>query len=148
MCCVADCFELLIIFIYDHTNMKIRGLGSSNKCRELSNLVHCFKSDFLIVCETKADSFSQPLLRSIEGCRLTCWEFLPSQGAAGGILISWDASVASKLEVNYGNYSLSIKFRNYSNSFEWWLTRGLWAMLLSSQNYVSRGSQIFIILSR
>ena len=97
----------------------IRGLGSSNKCRELRNLVRRYKSDFLIVCDTKSDSFSQPLLRFIGGGRLTCWEFLPSQGSASGILIGWDALVASKLEVNYGNYSLSIKFMNHTDSFEW-----------------------------
>ena len=124
----------------------IRGLGSSNKCRELRNLVRRYKSDFLIVYDTKSDSFSQPLLRSIGGARLTCWEFLPSQGSTSGILIGWDALVASKFEVNCGNYSLPIKFRIYSDSFEWWLT-GNYRPCSSPQNYVSRGTQIFTIPS-
>ena len=64
----------------------IGGLGRSNKRRELRNLVRRYKCDFLIVCETKASSFSHALLRSIGGGRLGYWDFFPSQENAGGIL--------------------------------------------------------------
>ena len=63
----------------------IRGLGSGLKRREVRNLVRRFKCDILILCETKVDSHSHPLLRNIGGGRLSQWEMLPSQGASGGI---------------------------------------------------------------
>lgn len=62
----------------------IKDLGSSNKRRELRNLVRRYKADFIIVSETKMDSFSLPLLHSIWGGRLNSWEYLSSQGLAGG----------------------------------------------------------------
>ena len=68
------------------------GLGSSNKRRELRNLVHRYKVDFIIVSETMIDSFWLPLLRSIGGGRLNSWEYLSSQGLARGILIGWNDS--------------------------------------------------------
>ena len=108
----------MIIFAWN-----IRSLGSSNKRRELRNIIRRCKCDFLIICETKADSFSPALLRSIGGGRLNYWDFLPSQGNVSGILIGWDASLASKMNMHIGSYSLSIHFQNLSNSFNWWLTR-------------------------
>ena len=100
----------------------VRGLGSSCKHREVRNIVRRYKCDFLILCKTKLDSFSLPLLRSIGGGRLNQSEFLPSQGAAGGILIDWDAAFSSKFDIHLGNVLLSLKFKNYANCFELWLT--------------------------
>ena len=100
----------------------IRGLGSICKRREVWNVVQRYKCDFLIFCETKLESFSQPLLRSIGGGRLTQWEFLPSHGASGGIHVGWDNNLCSKLDTHLEKNSLSLKFTNHSDSFEWWLS--------------------------
>ena len=36
--------------------------------------------------------------------------------------MGWDDALSSKEEVYYGNFSLSIKFKNNFDSFKWWLT--------------------------
>ena len=101
----------------------IRSLSNSCKRREIRNVVRRYKCNFLFLCETKLDSFSQPLLRSIGRGRLTQWEFLPSQETSGGILVGWDATHCSKLDTHLESFSLSLKFKNHADSFEWWLSR-------------------------
>ena len=96
----------------------IRGLGSSSKRREIGNIVRRYKCDVLILCETKLDSLSQPLLRNISRGRPNKWEFLPFQGTSGGILIGWDARLFTYLDIFVGNFSLSLKFRNHIDDCE------------------------------
>lgn len=100
----------------------IRGFGSCSKRREVQNVVRRYKCDLLVLSETKLDSFSSSILRTIGGGRLTEWNFLPSQGASGSILISWNITMGIMLEDFRGTYSLSIKFRNLSDNYEWWFT--------------------------
>ena len=73
----------------------IRDLGSGLKRREVRNLVRRFKCDVLILCETKLEFRSPPLLRNIGGGRLSQWEMLSFYEASGGILIGWDDQVVS-----------------------------------------------------
>ena len=68
----------------------IRGLGCSGKRWEVRNIVRRFTCDILILCESKVTSLSSALLRNLGGGRLNKWEFLPSSGAFGGIIIGWD----------------------------------------------------------
>ena len=99
----------------------IRGLGSSLKHKEVRNMVRRFKCDILILCETKMELCSHSLLRNIGGGRLSQWEMLPSHGASGGILIGWDDKLVSFVDSQVGTFSLSIKFKNILDNFEWWL---------------------------
>ena len=100
----------------------IKGLGSGIKHREVRNIVRRFKVDFLILYETKVELCSRSLLHNIGGGRLSQWEILHSQGASRSILIGWDDKTVSILASHVGSFSLSVKFKNSLNNFEWWLT--------------------------
>ena len=63
-------FITLLLFMIIFTR-NIRRLGSRCKRRKVRNVVRKYKCDFLILCETKLNSFSSSLLRSIGGGRLT-----------------------------------------------------------------------------
>ena len=101
----------------------IRGLGNSGKRKEVRNIVRRFKCDILFLCETKLTSPSHALLRNLGGGRLNKWEFLPSLGASGGILIGWDDQLFAYFDTYMGQFSLSLKFRSLLDNFDWWLTR-------------------------
>ena len=101
----------------------IKSLGSSHKHREVRNMVRRFKCDILILCETKMELRFHSLLRNIGEDRLSQWEMLPSHGASGGILIGRDDKLISFVDSQVGTFSLSIKFKNILDNFEWWLTR-------------------------
>ena len=98
-----------------------RGLGSKCKRREVRNVVRRYKCNYLILCETKLDSLTSSLTQSIGG-RLNYWEFLPSQGASGGIILGWDDSLSDKIGIYHGTFSLSIQFKSHLDGFEWWLS--------------------------
>jgi hypothetical protein len=44
---------------------------------------------------------------------------LGSNGVSGDILLTWDRRVVEKADEANGYYSLSCKFKNVSNQFEW-----------------------------
>jgi hypothetical protein len=44
---------------------------------------------------------------------------LGSNGVSGDILLTWDRRVVEKADEAAGYYSLSCKFKNVSNQFEW-----------------------------
>ena len=108
----------------------IRGLGSRAKRRELRNLIRISKVDYLIILETKAESLSPTSLRNIGGGRLNRWLVLPSRGSSGGILLGWNDSLASQLDIHLGAFSLSVKLQNKDDSFVWWLT-GVYGLCLA-----------------
>jgi hypothetical protein len=49
--------------------------------------------DFIGIQETKSINFSDRHLNSLSGGKLFCWKWLPSTGAAGGILMGIDIDV-------------------------------------------------------
>ena len=87
-------------------------MGSGCKRREVRNVVRRYKCDFLILCETKLDALSSPLLRSIGGGRLNKWKILPSQEVSGGILVGWNSSFCDRMEFFRRSFSLSVRLLN------------------------------------
>uniref|UniRef100_A0A2N9F873 Reverse transcriptase zinc-binding domain-containing protein n=1 Tax=Fagus sylvatica TaxID=28930 RepID=A0A2N9F873_FAGSY len=55
-----------------------------------------------------------------------------SNGDAGGILLMWDMRVVEKVDEAVGNYSLSCKFRNVADQFEW-IFSGAYGLNLDSE---------------
>ena len=45
--------------------------------------------------------------------------YLGSDGASGGILLMWDRRVVEKVEEVVGHFSVSCKFKNVDDHFEW-----------------------------
>ena len=48
--------------------------------------------------------------------------YLGSDGASGGILLMWDRRVVEKVEEVVGHFSVSCKFKNVDDRFEWAFT--------------------------
>ena len=62
------------------------------------------------------------LVRSIWSCPYIDWLYLGSKGASGGILLMWDQRVVEKIEEAMGHFSVSCRFKNVSDQFEWAFT--------------------------
>jgi len=77
-----------------------------------------------IVClqETKCDHFDIPFLRKFLPRRFDKFDFVPSIGASGGILVAWISNhfVGSILEKR--QYGLTINFTSVVNLVTWKLT--------------------------
>ena len=62
------------------------------------------------------------MVRSIWSCPYVDWLYLGSVGASGGILLMWDRRVVEKVEEAVGHFSVSCKFKNVGDQFEWAFT--------------------------
>lgn len=65
----------------------VRGLNKDGRHLMVSNLISSNKLDFIGVVETKKSVFKINYLKSLGGNTPFSWEFLPSIGASGGILM-------------------------------------------------------------
>ena len=62
------------------------------------------------------------IVRSIWSCLDIDWLYLGFKGASGGILFMWDRRVVEKIEEAVGFFSISCRFKNINNQFEWAFT--------------------------
>ena len=65
------------------------------------------------------ESVTRGIVRSIWSCPDIDWLYLGSVGASCGILLMWDRRVVEKIEEVVGYFSISYRFKNVSDQFEW-----------------------------
>jgi exonuclease III len=69
------------------TFWNIRGLNKTGRIKCLADFIKNYKLDFVAIQETKKSEFLDVMLRSIDN-NMT-WNFMPSKGSAGGILVGF-----------------------------------------------------------
>uniref|UniRef100_A0A2N9G614 Uncharacterized protein n=1 Tax=Fagus sylvatica TaxID=28930 RepID=A0A2N9G614_FAGSY len=94
-------------------------ITDSHKCLRMRNLIRMWKADIICLQETKLAVITRRVVQSLWGNQHVDWISLGSNGAAGGILLMWDKRVVEKVDEAAGYYSLSCKFRNVLDQFEW-----------------------------
>jgi exonuclease III len=97
----------------------VRGLNDREKRLQIKNLIKMWKADVICLQETKLELVSRSLVKSLWGCHYVDWAVIGSVGASGGILVMWDRRVVEKVEEAIGQYSVSCKFQNVEDQFEW-----------------------------
>jgi exonuclease III len=97
----------------------VRGLNDREKRLQVKNLIKMWKADVICLQETKLELISRSLVKSLWGCHHVDWAVIGSVGASGGILVMWDRRVVEKVEEAIGQYSVSCKFQNVEDQFEW-----------------------------
>jgi hypothetical protein len=97
----------------------VRGLNEVGKRLKVRNLLRLWKADIICLQETKLEYVSNIIVRSLWGCLFADWCYLPSRGAAGGILLMWDRRVVEKVEVYVGEFVVACSFKNVVDAFSW-----------------------------
>ena len=100
----------------------VRGLNDGSKRLMVRHLLKQWKADLVCLQETKLQSLSRGLIRSLWGGHHVDWLFVGSNGASGGILLLWDNRSLQKIDEALGLYTASCKFRSVSSGFEWAFT--------------------------
>jgi len=72
--------------------------------------------------ETKKDAFDRQFLKNICPSSFDAFEFLPSMGASGEILITWKSSIFTGSKIFSNGFSLSMEFTSLHNDMSWVLT--------------------------
>ena len=100
----------------------VRGINSSWKWDLVKNKVICVQCDIICFQETKKDSFDSSFLRKIYPPPFDSFDFLPSVGASGGILIAWKSSLFSSNKLSSSSFALTIDFCSKHDNSKWVLT--------------------------
>lgn len=100
----------------------IRGLNAKAKWLALKQKIE--ESACSIVClqETKRESFDLAYIRNFCPTRFNKFEYLPSIGASGGLLVGWNGALFTGEQIFQNRFSLSIQFTSHLSNQSWILT--------------------------
>jgi hypothetical protein len=105
----------LLIFLMDNRVWNImcwniRGLNASGKWDVVRNKLE--ESACSIVClqETKRDHFDMAFIRNFAPRHFDCFDFVPADGASGGLLTLWTSSCFRGTVTEKRKYCLTVTF--------------------------------------
>ena len=101
----------------------VRGANDSSKRKVIKAMIRSQKVDLFCIQQTKIQSMSEGLVRSLGSGRFLDWGAMGAQGAAGRILICWDKRTLEVLEMEMGHFSISCRLRNVEYGNVWIFTR-------------------------
>ena len=111
----------------------VRGLNEKEKRFKVRNFLRSWRAKIVFLQETKLEWVTRGLVRSIWSCPYVDWLYLGSEGASGGILLMWDRRVVEKIKEAVGQFSISCRFKNVSDQFEWAFT-GIYGLNLNRKH--------------
>jgi len=100
----------------------VRGNNFSWKWDAVKNKVIVAQCDIVCLQETKKESFDSAFLKKILPSTFDEFDFIPSVGAAGGILIVWKSNLFSAVRTSHNAFSLTMEFCSKHNCTKWSLT--------------------------
>lgn len=100
----------------------VHGLNSDPKCLALRNKID--ESNCSIIClqETKKEQFDHSFIRKCCPRRFDKFEFVPSAGASGGIIIIWCSSQFVGQIIHKLPFALTLKMTSVQSNQTWLLT--------------------------
>lgn len=100
----------------------VRGANDSSKRKVIKAMIRSQRVDLFCLQETKIQSMSEGVVRSLGSGRFLDWGALDANGSAGGVLICWDKRTLEVSEMEVGQFSISCRIRNVEDGFVWLFT--------------------------
>ncbi|XP_010263157.1 PREDICTED: uncharacterized protein LOC104601500 [Nelumbo nucifera] len=100
----------------------VRGLGNARKRALIKEVLRKENPDIFLIQESKLMTIDKRWVRSVWRANGLSWVMSPSWGSSGGIVTLWKDEVLEGVEELMGRFSVSIKFKQVTNEFEWVLT--------------------------
>lgn len=100
----------------------VRGLNSDNKCLALRNKIDEAACSIVYLQETKKEHFDHSFIRKCCPRRFDRFEFIPSRGASGGIIIIWCSNQFSANVIHRENFVLTLEFTPVHTNKKWKLS--------------------------
>ncbi|RVW43464.1 Transposon TX1 uncharacterized 149 kDa protein [Vitis vinifera] len=99
--------EKEIMDFFGQNSWNVRGANDSSKRRIIKAVIRSQRVDLLCLQETKIQSLSEGLVRSLGAGRWSKWVALDAVGSAGGMLVCWDKRSLEVMETEVGKFSVS-----------------------------------------
>jgi exonuclease III len=103
-------------------NWNLRGINSEKKWLALSNKIEESGCDIICLQETKRELFDLAYIKKFCPKRFNKFEYVPSVGASGGLIIIWNGSLFNGELAFHNEFSLSVKFKSNLSNDSWILT--------------------------
>ena len=100
----------------------VRGANDRSKRRVIKAVIRSQRVDLFCLQETKIQTLSEGLVRSLGSGRWSNWVALDALGSIGGMLVCWDKRSLEVMETEVGNFSISCRIRNVEDGLTWILT--------------------------
>jgi exonuclease III len=97
----------------------VRGINSAWKWDSVKNKIQMSHCDIICLQETKKENFEQQFIKKICPTQFDCFDFLPSVGTSGGILIAWKGSLFTANNANRNPFGISMDFLSRHNNSKW-----------------------------
>jgi exonuclease III len=97
----------------------VRGINSQWKWSPVRNKVTESQCDIVCLQETKKEVIDGSFLKNICPSTLDCFDYLPSNGASGGILMIWKSSMFTATRVSSNDFSITLEFCSEFNRSKW-----------------------------
>ncbi|XP_047335746.1 uncharacterized protein LOC124939305 [Impatiens glandulifera] len=95
------------------------GINDNAKRKMIKSLVGTLNCGIYYFSETKMQHMNQWIIRDLCNWRFCGWEALNSIGTSCGILVTWNEDLFEKVDINIGQFFVSIQFRNRGDNFRW-----------------------------
>ena len=103
-------------------NWNIRGINDEKKWTSLSNKIEESSFSILYLQETERENFDSGYIKRFCPKQLSEFDYLPSLGASGGILVVWNESLFNGRTNDKTDYSISLEFTSKQSGHSWILT--------------------------
>ena len=100
----------------------VRGINSQSKWDALRDKITESECDVICFQETKKEAFDLQFIRKFCPSAFDSFEFLPSVGASGGMLVAWKGSLFTGIKIFSNAYAISVEFTSLHNLDKWLLT--------------------------
>lgn len=100
----------------------VRGINAQWKWDAVKDKIAQSSCDIVCLQETKKENFDRSFLWKICPGSFDAFEFLPSIGASGGILVAWKSALFAGQRIFNNSYSLSLEFVSAHDNTAWCLT--------------------------
>ena len=100
----------------------VRGINSERKWDAVRNKITLSNCDIVCLQEMKKDDFDLAFIKKICPTAFDAFDFLPSVGASGGILVTWKSRMFLGSKIFSNEFGLSIQFCSLVNNAIWVLT--------------------------
>ena len=100
----------------------VRGANDSSKRKVIKVMIRSQRVDLFCIQETKIQTMSKEVVRSLGSGRFLDWGAMGSQGSVGGILVCWDKRSLELLEMEVGHFSISCRLKNVEDGMVWIFT--------------------------
>lgn len=100
----------------------IRGLNDSNKWDAVRNKIEECACSIFCLQETKKQDYDSAFIRNFAPRRFDRFNFIPSIGASGGILLVWNSSTFNGVILDKERFGITAIFTSTHNAETWKLT--------------------------